>query len=483
MRPRNLNTLLLITHDRLVRADLRPGRTAGVADLHEERRPAADDLPSLVEAALRLSRARPGNVWILSSELWTQVLSLPAESLAGLKPEEVSRALGFEAEPFSGINALEAAAAQVLLPEEGPQRAFWLTEISAIQLQQIDEIVQQSGGRLVGMSHPGGLPRPLCLPPAEQKTWQRVELWPGAILCIEGGTGRRSTVAVRNSDPRPGRWEADVEQWRTSRPTVLATESFHGASGVALDEMPVENRLSLEDAAGTEKFLTAWADALADGSLAVPRVTLPKPPMSASRRRAITIAAALAALAVCITAQLLLNAHLNRRIAETARLRKPAEQLAQLKSESEKLRKQRGELSDACKKLQDDLDHYQQVGRAQQKRLAKLLAVLARRAPEQMVIRKIDGNQDELTLHGLCLDLQSPDALAGGLAKDLAEALGPLGWQVQMPSKHSQDMLAAGGPWEFEIRIQEPEAPQPQPSSATLPPSPQPPSQGPGQKP
>ena len=79
MKSRGVNTLLLITHDRLVRADLRPGRAAAVADLHEERRPAADDLPSLVEAALRLSRTRPGNVWILSSELWTQVLSLPSD--------------------------------------------------------------------------------------------------------------------------------------------------------------------------------------------------------------------------------------------------------------------------------------------------------------------------------------------------------------------------------------------------------------------
>ena len=68
-------------------------------------------------------------------------------------------------------------------------------------------------------------------------------------------------------------------------------------------------------------------------------------------------------------------------------------------------------------------------------------------------------------LHGLCLELQSPDALAGGLANDLAEALGPQGWQVQLPSKHSQETLAAGGPWEFEIRIEEPEAKEPEPAS------------------
>ena len=138
---------------------------------------------------------------------------------------------------------------------------------------------------------------------------------------------------------------------------------------------------------------------------AVPLVTLPKPPMSASTRRAITVAAALAALLVCITAQLLLNAFLSRRIAETERLRKPAQQLAEIKSEAEKLQKQKAELSATCKKLQDDLDHYQQVRAAQQQRLASLLGVLARRSPAQTVIRKIDGNQDEIILHGLCLEL------------------------------------------------------------------------------
>ena len=479
MRSRGVNTLLLITRDRLIRADLRPGRAAGVADLQEERRPSADDLPSLVEAALRLGRARTGNVWILSSELWTQVLSLPSESLAGLKGDELGRALGFEAEPFSGINALEAAAGQVPLPGEGAQRAFWLTEIAASQLQQIEEIVRQAGGRLSGMSHPGGLPRPLCLPPDKQEAWQRVELWPGAVICVEGGTGRRSTVAVRNSDPKPGHWEADVEQWRTSRPAVAATESLHGSSGVALDELPVENRLSLEEADAGRQFLTAWAEALAEGDLAAPLVTLPKPPMSAATRRAIAVAAAVAALVVCIAGQLLLSAFLSRRIAETQRLRKPAQQLAELKSEEGKYQKRKAELSDACKKLQSDLDHYQQVRFAQQRRLASLLGVLARRSPAETVIRKIDGDQDAIVLHGLCLELQSPDALAGGLANDLAEALGPQGWQVQLPSKHSQETLAAGGPWEFEIRIEDPEAKEPEPVTPPRPPPGRPPERKP----
>ena len=84
MSSRCPNTILLVTRDRLVRADLRGGRTIGTLDIHEEHRLAADDLPSQVEAALRLSKRRPGRVWILAGEIWTQTLALPPEALSGL---------------------------------------------------------------------------------------------------------------------------------------------------------------------------------------------------------------------------------------------------------------------------------------------------------------------------------------------------------------------------------------------------------------
>ena len=74
------NTILFVTRDRLVRADLRAGRTIDVTEINEEHRLAADDLPSQVEAALRLSKRRPGRVWILAGEIWTQTLGACAGS-------------------------------------------------------------------------------------------------------------------------------------------------------------------------------------------------------------------------------------------------------------------------------------------------------------------------------------------------------------------------------------------------------------------
>jgi len=55
MKSRDVNTVLLITRDRLARADVRTRRKVRVVTVRAEPRPAVDDFPSLVETALRLS--------------------------------------------------------------------------------------------------------------------------------------------------------------------------------------------------------------------------------------------------------------------------------------------------------------------------------------------------------------------------------------------------------------------------------------------
>ena len=177
----------------------------------------------------------------------------------------------------------------------------------------------------------------------------------------------------------------------------------------------------------------------------------------------------MAALVVCIAGQLLFNAFLSRRTAETQRLRKPVQQLAQLKSEGDKFQKRKTELSDACKKLQTDLDRYQQVRRDNNGGWRRCWACW----PGGRRHKRSSARSTATKTKSCCTDCAStcgrPTPLAGGLAEDLGEVLGPQGWQVQLPSKHSQEVLAAGGPWEFEIRIQDPEAQQPEPSNRPRP--------------
>ena len=150
-------------------------------------------------------------------------LGLP-EALTGLTADEITRAPGFEAEPFSGLGHGRPAA--VPLPGEGRQKQFWLSELPAAELEQIEFLVRRAGGRrLMGISHPGGLPAPL--ESVGETSWRRVELWPGAIIAILGpssnvsgqeGTGHGSpasgaSVTVINTEPKPGRWLNDAAGW------------------------------------------------------------------------------------------------------------------------------------------------------------------------------------------------------------------------------------------------------------------------------
>ncbi len=417
------NTLLLVTRDRLVRAELRAGRTIDVTDIKEEQRLAADDLPSQVEAALRLGKRRPGRVWILAGEIWTQTLGLAPEAVSGLSPDEVTRALGFEAEPFSGLGAMEAAMDAVPLAGEGRQRQFWLTELPAAQLEQIEFLVRQSGGRLMGISHPGGLPA--ALDGGTDTSWRRVELWPGAIIAVQNPSAGAARMTVVNTEPKPGRWLNDVAGLEPSAPAAgtvyarSATHWLHATRSVAVEEVPHEGRQSLEDCSTQEQFFIAWAGQLVSSKTAVPRIVPPKRPMSSGARYAISAVIGGIALAACIVAQVFVNSRSERLTAETKKLQAAAAEVTKLKSDNDKLQKQRDELKKSCAKLKDDLAHYLQVMRAQRQRLVTLLTVLARPGPEDLLIRKIEGMENEVVFHGLCLETQFADNLAAALAEAL----------------------------------------------------------------
>jgi hypothetical protein len=453
-----ISTILLITRDRLARADFRSGREPQLLELVQDFTPAVDDFPSLVEAALRLSRRRSGRVWVLATEVWTQTLPLAAESVAGLGPAELARALGFEAEPFSGINGLEAASACVELPGKKSQRTFWLAVLPTGQLDQVDYVVRARGGRLAAVGHPGGLPRRMALTPPSpggrgdgEDSWTRVELWPGAIVCLRDEANGALGLHVVNTDPKPGRWQAEVERWRSGVAEIAHRETLLATAAVAAEELDGPARIRLDDRHDLEAFLSAWARQLDGKDAGVPLVQPPKRPASPAARRAAAAVMGLVALALCI-AHYLWTEKVNRGLAaEIVQLKRPVEELNGVKKELETVEEKRAELQGECDKLAADLAQCRQVRSSLRQRVATLLNVLVSHSSDQMIIRKIAATGSGVVVHGTCLDPNCADALFGGLAR----ALEPLGWRVQLPHKQAQELLVGGGPWQFELHIEE----------------------------
>jgi len=454
-------TLVVITRDCLVRADVRAGRVIGA---WQQARPAVEDLPSLVEAALRTGPKRCGRVWVLASDLWTQTLSLPAESVAGLNEPELERALAFEAEPLSGVSAFDARIAYVELPADAHQRRFWLTALAASPLEGIECAVEQAGGRLVAVGHPGGVPRWIGRGGAHRELAQRVELWPDAVFCMQWRDRAAIDIRVLNVDPKPERWLAEVQQCFEATPPEAPRELVCATRAVAVEPSDANQVLDLADPGTLEAWLGTWAEAVADKAAKVPLVRPAKRPLSEGKRRALAIGLALGAIAICSVHHLSVEAHKHARQRETLRLLEPKKQLDSLRKQAAELRKRHQALEAEVAGLRERLDRCDLVMAAQRQRFARLLAVLARCAQDGIVVRKIDAAGDTLAIHGVCL---RPE-LANGLAAALDRAIAPLGWQAEPPDKEACELLADGAPWQFVIRIRQRTGWQPQPIAAEL---------------
>ncbi len=448
---RNSLTILLITRDLLVRADFKAGADVRPVGLWQEARPAVEDLPSLVEAALRLGPKRVGRVAVLSSEVWTQTIDLPAETVAGLGDEELNRSLAFEAEPLSGIGAFDARTTHVELPGEAGQRRFWITHILAAHLEQIEYLVEQAGGRLAAVGHPAALPEPILREQAPNGAWQRVELWPDAIVHVGCPAGRPIAVWVSNSDPKAGRWQTEVAGREAGGVSLAEGEILCGTAAVAASEIDARHVVALEDQVALGEWLQAWARRLAGRLPGVPLIHPPKRPLSAGRRRGLAVLLSLVALAVCVGQHVFIQSKCEDLQAKIKALHQPRKEFDRLVKQSDKLEKDKAELDGEVGTLRGNIEQFDRVLQAQQRRFARLLAALAEQGSDGILVQRIEGAGDEITIHGICL---RPE-LANQLAAGLEESVAPLGWQAEPSDKEAQKLLNDGGPWKFEIHLRE----------------------------
>src|SRR5262245_6046890 len=120
-------TLLVVSRDRVIRATFGSPRDAAPTSLAVRERPETDDPIAGVVAALGNDKRSPGRVFVLSSDIWTRTLDMPAGNVANLAEEELRYALAFEAEPLSGLAASEAATAAVPLATTRGMQTVWMT--------------------------------------------------------------------------------------------------------------------------------------------------------------------------------------------------------------------------------------------------------------------------------------------------------------------------------------------------------------------
>jgi hypothetical protein len=448
-------TIVLIGREQLLRADFRGRGTPTLDELWEQPRPDFDDLPGLVEAALALGPQPGRQVLVLSTDLWTQSLSMALRATSRLEEDELVRALGFEVETLSGTSAFEATIGHREVPSDRDgERSWWVVQARTADRDLIDEIIRRAGSRLIGLAHPGGLPRPMAAPFAGiasdgTGSWQRVELWPDVIACLHGERNQPVRVHLIHADPRQERWHSQEEEWRSKYGVSPHREMLLTTGELVVfgeDRQPaVQENVEKAHAA----WLTAWAEQLAAKTIPVPIIRPVVQPMSAAHRLTIGVGLALVIALFCwIHTIFVQQPHLERLRGEAQRLRQPLQMLGRLdqqagalEKELVELRKQTASMKQACQALAD-----------QRQRLDRLLAALAEHQPDDLLVHKIDGSIGQPTIHGVCLNQN----LANQLTTRLAHAL-PSDWQIK-----ETRLKADGRVFIFEVQLQlTGEAPRP----------------------
>ena len=440
-------TILLITADRLVRADVR----GGACRWAEQPRPAVDDLPSLVEAALRLGGGRARRVLLLTTEVWTQTLPLPAGAAAGMGDDEVAQALAFESEPFSGISAFDSLAACLPLPRGAEEPQFWFTQLPASVREQLDYVVGEAGGKLVGIAHPAGLPASLRTAPAER--WQRIELWPDAVVCLHREPGGPMYVHVINTSPHTDTWQEDARLWfgRFEAAEVCEILLASGRAAPVAGEFEGTESIDLADETSLNGWLTAWAEHAQRRRPELPIVRPAPKPMPNSTRLAIAGLVGAAMLALCLVHYGWTGAAAHAAQERVAELQQPAEELRKAQAEADTLEKQLASLTAQTDRMQASVDACLRAMEWNRRRMAGLMAALAEGDSNAFVIQAIEARREGIRVRGISQRPEQPNQLAARMAAKLR----PLGLQVHPPSKEAGFLRPNGSPYLFELLIQD----------------------------
>jgi Tfp pilus assembly protein PilN len=289
MARRAAHTLVFIGVNRIDRIDFGPGPDFAVLGAKHQAALANEEPEILLESVL-VGGARVGkSVWVLWEGATAIMLDMSSGVVVGLEKNQLADALSFEAEPLTGLPATESAiggvsqrATKDLLPDT---KRYWVTQIPAVVRDKLDEAVTRTGAKLLGIAHPGGLPRAHWGESAEAERaidWRRVEIWQDLTFSLHGRPDGTTETRVIRSSPGSEKWASDLPSegpvsWMGPGPVTRVgpdgrrvTDSLTLLSG---DGSPLETeKIDLARDKGPMEWLRAWIEELSSTSRRVPVV-------------------------------------------------------------------------------------------------------------------------------------------------------------------------------------------------------------------
>jgi len=190
---------------------------------------------------------------------------------------------------------------------------------------------------------------------------------------------------------------------------------------------------------------------LLDSCLAAPAVPILRYQSKLNKNLLLMASGGSAALLLCAVHLIWHLYQANDYTAKTVALQKVETQITAMTKAMAADQEKSNKLKTDIEKLKADAETLPKLIKGLQDRPARLLEALANGRPEKLLVENVAVSKDEIKISGLSLDAISANELSRYLEEHLAE----LGWSMVAPIKKNLELLTGGGPWEFEIKLQD----------------------------
>lgn len=439
------HTLLYITEVKTFRIDTdRKGVMEGDVQVIEAKCESANALPAAIDSIISLSPALGRTVWILYARLNTYQLALPAVQVAGVDDDILQQALQFEYEALTGNSLTNSQLNYHFLGTTDEMNSYWINIIATESITSLIVKLKKASCKFGGLTHPGGFPS--LLSGTDDASWLGVECWPNAVFALaknpEQGFSLQIFPTGEDSD-----WKEQIDHWMLETGSVDKSEAIMNNQ---LENIPATDEsyhLTLDGA------LIFWMGQWAQLLIAADTASIPllNKKTNINMELVYMVGGGVAALFLCGSHALWTVYQTNEAVYQFEQLSKAEKDLKTYRDSLNKNRDKLTELQKQVNTIASNIDVIPNALKGLQQRPAELLKHLAEDSPEDLVIEKIKLDGQQIIISGVSLQATLGNILAGNIEAPLAR----VGWKVNPPTKKEMNIFDNGGPWSFEMVIED----------------------------
>lgn len=407
------------------------------------------DIGLSIEALLAAMPGRHKHVYVLTTEVWSQAVTVESRSLRRIEKSQIPQLLAFEVEGFSGVSTASARTASQPLDAGPIETTYWVSQIDSARFAQAADAVAFNGGKLLGILHPAGLPAPLTVGKSE---WTRLEQWDDMSVVVSR-SGRETTQQRFLEDV-----DGIVDSSAAARELLNRLQIEPNASVELLKQSEIEsttaaeNVLDLSREADLAIFLGAWSKTLQKRT-AVPVILPVRARASAKTRRSLALAAT-AATVVAIAGFDYISKNRDRaRVRELSQqvetLKRPIDSYSAVQTQMSETRQKIQEREETLEELDTEVSRYRGQLAIHRERMAALLKTLGENRPSDLMINRVENEGDSIRIVGRSVSAEAVTNFATLLATQLEE----MNLSIRVPRREALLVTAEGGPYEFEYII------------------------------